>query len=188
MDSWWNSVEIISKYNFILQILSMSFLFLSLTAGAISLKFSKRLSDLRKLKETAAQEIDSLRTQEIEKLQNELINTKNELKDTKNELNNRLEKTESAVKVTPLPERLYKLLTSIDTKIMPSLKAGHTNFEGGITATQFVDLQDLAKEPGANKYITISSDVKMGIGMGQEGVTYGVKFTLTPQLLKDIKR
>ena len=62
MNSWWDSIEIVSKYNFVLQILSISFLFLSLTAGALSLKFSKRISDLQNTKKIATQEKDSLRT------------------------------------------------------------------------------------------------------------------------------
>ncbi len=84
-----------------------------------------------------------------------------------------------------MPERLRTLLTSIDPKILPALKAGNTKFNGGITATQFHDLQKIAKESNANKYITLSPDVRMGIGMGPEGVTYGVDFILNPQLLKD---
>ena len=117
-----------------------------------------------------------------------MTNTKSELENTKTELGKRLTRTESAVKIIPLPERLSELLTSIDTKILPALKLGNTNFEGGITATQYNDLQKIAKETGANKYIIISPDVKMGIGMGPEGITYGVTFILNPQLLNDIKK
>ena len=185
MNSWWDSIELVGKYNFILQILSISFLFLSLLAGAISLKFSMRISDLQKLKDIKAIEEDSNRTTEITTLKNELSVTKNELDTAKTKLDKRISDAEIAIKPIPLPERLRQLLSAIDSKILPSLKAGNTNFSGGITSAQFNDLQKISKELGANKYITISPDVKMGLGMGPEGVTYGVTFTLDPRLITD---
>lgn len=185
MNSWWNSIELVGKYNFILQILSISFLFLSLLAGAISLKFSMRISDLQKYKDIKATEEDSNRAIEINTLKNELSITKNELDTAKTKLDKRISDAEVAIKPIPFTERLRQLLSTIDPKILPSLKAGNTNFSGGITATQFNDLQKIAKETGANKYITISPDVNMGLGMGVEGVTYGVKFILNPSLITD---
>lgn len=85
----------------------------------------------------------------------------------------------------PLPVRLRQLLDEIDPRILPSLQAGTTKFTGGITSTQFNDLQKIAKEPGANKYIIISPDVRVGIGVGPEGVTYSVDFTLDKSLITD---
>lgn len=101
------------------------------------------------------------------------------------ELDKRVTQTENAIKPVPLPIRLRQLLSTIDPKILPSLKEGNTNFNGGLTSTQFNDLQKIAKELGADKYITISPDVNVGIGFGPEGVTYGVKFTLNPSLITD---
>jgi hypothetical protein len=185
MSSWWTSIELVSKYNFILQIASISFLFLSLTAGAFSLKFTMRLSELQNLKDIESKKQSEYQTAQITNLNAELTQTKDELKNTKSTLDDRITEAEEAAKPRPLPERLRSLLATIDPKIIPALTAGNTNFNGGITATQFNDLQKISKEPGANKYITISPDVNMGIGMGPEGVTYGVKFTLNPLLIKD---
>ncbi|HAO78546.1 MAG TPA: hypothetical protein DCQ92_06130 [Verrucomicrobia subdivision 3 bacterium] len=84
----------------------------------------------------------------------------------------------------PFRQRLCEVLASIDSKILPALKAGNRNFNGGITASQFNDLQKIASEPGARDFIVVDPDVKMGIGMGPEGVTYGVKFTVDPKLLE----
>jgi hypothetical protein len=185
MGTWWESIELVSKYNFILQVLSISFLFLSLLAGAVSLKFSKRISDLQAIKDGESIKQESLRVEQIGSLKNELSNTKNELDNTKTRLEKRISEAEIATKPKPLPERLRHLLSIIDAKILPALKAGNTKFGGGITSSQFNDLQKIAKEPGADKFIIVSSDVNMGVGMGPEGVTYGVSFTLDPSLLKE---
>lgn len=101
------------------------------------------------------------------------------------QLEGRMDQTEKAIKPIPLTVRLRQLLTAIDSKILPLLKEGTTKFSGGITSTQFNDLQKIAKEPGADKYIYISPDVRMGIGFGPEGVSYGVDFNLSPSLLSD---
>ena len=91
------------------------------------------------------------------------------------------------VKLMPKPfkNRLRVMLEQIDPKIIPALEGGRTNFEGGITPTQFVDLQRLASEPGAKAFIVIDQDVKTGLGMGPHGITYGVKFHIDPSILGD---
>jgi len=86
------------------------------------------------------------------------------------ELNERMAQAEKAAILHQLPKRLRALLESIDPKIIPTLKAGNTKFSGNITAMQFNDLQKISREPGASKYLTISSNVKMGVGRGPEGV------------------
>lgn len=92
---------------------------------------------------------------------------------------------EKAAKPVPLTIRLRGLLEEIDPKIIPALKAGHTGFEDGITASQFTRLQTIANESGANEFINIDpASVRMGVGMGREGVTYNVAFKLDPKLLQ----
>lgn len=101
-------------------------------------------------------------------------------------LSNQLIQTQSqldAIKPKPFKERLIDCLNEIDAKIIPSLRAGNRNFNGGITATQYNDLEKLANESGAKEFIIVDPDVHMGIGMGSEGITYGVKFTVDPKLL-----
>lgn len=83
----------------------------------------------------------------------------------------------------PFRQRLCEVLSSIDSKILPALKAGNRNFNGGITASQFTDLQKIASESGATEFIIVDPGVNMGVGMGPEGITYGVKFTVSPKLL-----
>ena len=46
----------------------------------------------------------------------------------------RVAAAEEAVKPVPLPTRVRGLLEEIDPKILPALRGGQTDFEGGITA------------------------------------------------------
>jgi hypothetical protein len=97
----------------------------------------------------------------------------------------RVAAAEKAAKPVPLPTRLRALLEEIDPKIIPALKTGHTEFEGGITASQFARLQTIANENGAKEFIRIGpGGVRMGLGMGQEGVTDNVAFKLDSKLLQ----
>lgn len=114
--------------------------------------------------------------------------TERELATTKAELSQRVSKAEEAVKPKPLQVRIRNVLSSIDQKIIPALRSGTRNFEGGITASQFNALQTIAREPGAQKFIVVDPDVRMGVGMGPEGITYGVKFTVDPKVLDDETR
>ena len=82
-------------------------------------------------------------------------------------------------------KRLLTILATIDSKIIPALRQGNRNFNGGITASQFNALQAIANEPRAKQFITVNPDVKMGVGMGPEGVTYGVEFTVNPAILDE---
>jgi hypothetical protein len=101
------------------------------------------------------------------------------------ELEARVAAAEEAVKPIPLPTRLRALLEEIDPKIIPALKGGQKEFEGGINASQFTRLQTIANEGGAKEFILIDpASVRMGVGMGREGVTYNVAFTLDPKLLQ----
>jgi len=85
----------------------------------------------------------------------------------------------------PLKLRLRALLEQIDPKIIPALKSGRRDFEGGIPASQYIDLERLASEADAKGFITVDPDVKMGIGMGAQGTTYGVKFHVDPSIASD---
>ncbi len=167
MESLWNSPDKVNMIRLVAQ-------WAVAISGIIALVFTMRFSTLQNHTDTAKTKADlenrALLESKIQSANAELIHTKNELE---------------KIRPKPLAERMRGILISIDPKIIPSLKAGNTNFNGGITSSQFNELQKIAKEPGANKYITISPDVNMGIGMGPEGVTYGVKFTLNPQLIKD---
>ena len=99
----------------------------------------------------------------------------------------RISVAEKAAKPVPLPIRLQTLLEEIDPKIMPALKAGQTNFQGGITASQFTRLQTIANEKGAHDFIVVDpASVHVGIGMGPEGVTYSVAFRVDPKLLRQL--
>ena len=82
----------------------------------------------------------------------------------------------------PIRVRLRTLLEQIDAKIIPALHTGRRDFSGGIPASQYVDLERLASEPGASQFITIDPDVRMGVGMGPQGTTYGVTFHLDPKV------
>lgn len=182
MESLWNSPNCVDKISLIAQ-------WAVLISGIIALIFTVRSSTLKDHANTAKTKADLenriLLENKIQTANDELTRTKNELENTRTKLNERITEAETAAKPRPLLERLRILLESIDSKIIPALKAGNTNFSGGITATQFHDLQKISKEPDASKYLTISPDVNMGLGMGPEGVTYGVKFILNPQLIKD---
>ncbi|MBF0233444.1 MAG: hypothetical protein HQK65_10465 [Desulfamplus sp.] len=83
----------------------------------------------------------------------------------------------------PLDKRIIGVLESIDGKIVPAPKSGRTNFEGGLTPTQFNDLQKIASEPGAKEFIRLSPNVNTGLGMGPHGITYGVEFSVNPKVL-----
>jgi hypothetical protein len=85
----------------------------------------------------------------------------------------------------PLKLRLRALLEQIDPKIIPALKSGRRDFEGGIPASQYIDLERLASEADAKGFITVDPDVKMGIGTGAQGTTYGVKFHVDPSIASD---
>ncbi len=167
METLWNSPNYVDKISFIAQ-------WAVLISGIIALIFTLRSTTLKdrasELKEKADIEIRMALENKIKFANTELNNTKNELE---------------KIKPRPLSERMRNILNSIDSKIIPALKSGRTGFEGGVSSSQFNELQKVSKEPGASRYINISSDVRMGIGMGPEGVTYGVTFTLNPQLLNE---
>jgi hypothetical protein len=102
------------------------------------------------------------------------------------EFDKRIAAAEKAATPISINVRLRNLLQEIDGKIIPSIKAGQTKFEGGIAASQFIRLQTIAKEHDADKLILIDpSSVRVGIGMGGEGVTYNVAFTVDPKVLQD---
>ena len=182
MESFWNSPDKVDLVRFIAQ-------WLAVVSTVIALIFAMRFSTLKNHADLAKTKPDTeqrtLLENKIQTANNELSLTQKELETTKTKLTNRITEAEEAAKPRPLPERLRSLLLSIDPKIIPALKQGNTKFSGGITATQFKDLQKIAKESDAKKYIIVNPDVKIGIGMGPEGVTYGVDFTLNPQLIKD---
>ena len=167
MESLWNAPEKVDLIRFVAQWLAVISTIIALIFG---MRFStlKTHADLTKTKADLEQR--TLLESKIQTANTELIRTNNELE---------------KIRPKPLTERMRGILISIDPKIIPALTAGNTNFNGGITLSQFNELQKISKEPGANKYITISPDVNMGIGTGPEGVTYGVKFRLNPQLIKD---
>lgn len=103
----------------------------------------------------------------------------------KSEMTKRIVAAEAATKPRPIRIRLRELFSTIDPKIIPALRQGQRQFEGGITASQFNALQTAAREPGAEQFVFVDPDVRMGVGMGPEGVTYGVKFTIDPKVLSD---
>jgi len=101
-------------------------------------------------------------------------------------LEKRITAAEEAATPIPLTVRVRDLLQEIDAKIIPAIKTGQTEFKGGITASQFVRLQTITKEDGTNQLIVIDpSSVRMGIGMGPEGVQYNLAFKIDPQILQD---
>lgn len=100
-------------------------------------------------------------------------------------LTQRVTVAEKEAKPVPLAIRLRKVLEEIDPKIIPALKSGQTGFEGGITASQFTRFQTIANEKGARDFIGVDpASVRVGIGMGPEGVTYRVAFKPAPKLLQ----
>lgn len=97
----------------------------------------------------------------------------------------RVAATEKAAIPIPLPTRLRDLLREIDPQIMPAFMKGQRRFEGGISTSQFTRLQTIANEKGAREFIIIDpGSVRMGIGMGSEGITYNIAFILDPKLLQ----
>jgi hypothetical protein len=102
------------------------------------------------------------------------------------EFDKRIAAAEKAATPVSINVRLRNLLQEIDSGILPAIKAGQTKFEGGIAASQFIRLQTIAKEQNANDLIVIDpSSVRMGVGMGTEGVTYNLAFTVDPRVLQD---
>ena len=166
MESLWNSPDKVNMIRLAAQ-------WTVAISGIIALIFTMRSTTLKNHADASKAKID---LDERALLESKIQIANTELNHTKTEL--------EKMRPRPLPERLRNLLNSIDPKIIPSLTAGHTNFNGGITLSQFNELQKISKESGANKYLTISPNVNTGIG-GSEGITYGVDFTLNPQLLKD---
>jgi hypothetical protein len=192
MESLWNSLEVVNTIRLLAQwtvpiaaiialVFTMRFTTLKNADDAVrAIRDSDEKIHLKEAIDSAHSEAKDAKQQALSKqAEVEALHTKLA------EAEKRISKTEIAVKPIPLSERLRQLLSIIDPKILPALKAGNTNFSGGITSTQFNDLQKLAKEPGADRFIIVSSDVKMGVGMGPEGITYGVQFTLNPRLLKE---
>ena len=90
-----------------------------------------------------------------------------------------------ALQPKPFRVRLRTLLEQIDVKIIPALREGRRDFDGGIPASQYVDLERLASEQGASEFIKIDPNVRMGIGMGPQGTTYGVTFHLDPKIVDE---
>jgi len=192
MESLWNSLDVVSTIRTIVQWLAalstIAALIFTMRANTL-----KNESDAAKIRRDAEEQIrlkenvDSAHA-EARELKLQALSKQAEVEALGLKLveaDKRLSKAESAIKPIPFPERLRRLLSEIDPVILPSLKAGKTGFTGGITATQFIDLQKLAKEPGANRFITVSPNVRTGLGMGTEGITYGVDFTLDPRLLTE---
>jgi len=98
----------------------------------------------------------------------------------------RIAAAEEAAKPLPLTTRLRTLLNEIDSRILPAINEGKTGFEGGITASQYTRLQTIANEHSAHQLIRIDpASVRMGVGMGTEGVTYNVAFTIDKKVLSD---
>lgn len=77
--SWWNSLELVTRYNFLLQSSAIALMFLSFLVGAISLQFNKRITFLQNQKEMASQDETKNHEKLIKTLNAELIETKNKL-------------------------------------------------------------------------------------------------------------
>lgn len=88
----------------------------------------------------------------------------------------------------PLPEKLRRLLVSIDPKILRALKNDTTRFERQVSLLQYADLQRIVLEDSTNRYITMSRPTAPSWGLDfqqGEGEMYIVKFTLDPRLLNE---
>ena len=135
MESLWNSPDKVDLIRIVAQ-------WIVAISGIIALIFTMRSTTLKNhadlAKATAELANRTLLESKIQSANAELIHTKSELE---------------KIRPKPLTERMRRLLITIDPKIIPALKAGNTNFNGGITSSQFNELQKIAKEPDANKYI-----------------------------------
>ena len=119
-----------------------------------------------------------------EKAQTDLDGVKAKLAITQTEL--RTAKTEIAkLQPKPLRERLVSLLDEIDPKIIPALRQGERTFDRrDVAVAQYAELQQVAREDGAERFITVINDTNLFMGTGSEGVTHRVRFTLDPSLLE----
>ena len=85
----------------------------------------------------------------------------------------------------PFKSRLLAFLDSLHMKadFRKLLKSGQMHFMGDFTPAQFADLQRLASEPEAQKFISINPDAGIIFQAGVGPLTH-VKLTINPNLLE----
>lgn len=87
----------------------------------------------------------------------------------------------SEPKHIPFRDRLISCLDEIDKRIIPALRSGITQFKFKLTPYQLADLQKLAAEPDASRYIILK--IQPGIIFRKTGNVTLVFFELKPALL-----
>jgi hypothetical protein len=80
-------------------------------------------------------------------------------------------------------QRLQVLLDIVDERILLNLLGGTTKFHGEIPVSQFDELRRIAKEPGADAFISIETYGEGTVTMG-DGIRRAISFTLKPELLR----
>jgi len=100
------------------------------------------------------------------------------------------EKTDAKVKeleaqLNPTFEkRLMALLDEMDSKILPSLAKGSTNFHGLVPDSQKTALLRLSNEPGASNFIIMASDMNSMSVTPNAGTIVSINFNLSTNLLQ----
>ena len=131
--------------------------------------------------------VDSEARSELEEQTKELNNAKTQLADTREELDaqkalvKHLEESQPA----PLFDRLRASLDSIDPKIIPAIKAGTTEIDLSVLPWSTTkQLEDMSKEPGADKLFSFSKTAVSEATMGGDiiGGSFSVKLEITDDM------
>ena len=69
-----------------------------------------------------------------------------------------IKKSLASAKLKPLKQRVIDCLNSIDSRMIPGLSNGQTNFHFALLAYQYQRLRDIADEPGAEAYLVLKDD------------------------------
>jgi hypothetical protein len=97
------------------------------------------------------------------------------------EMQTRIDAAVKASQPKPLRERLIDQLNFMDKAVLQRLATGQTNFSGIWGPAAYSDLERLASEPGADKYISFHPGPSMQSGAA---AIMGARYELSPSLLK----
>ena len=93
-----------------------------------------------------------------------------------------LEQLKLRLRPKPFPQRLLACLDSIDPRIKQGLSAGTNRFKGVLKTYQLTELQKLATEADAGKYMSLKTE--SALAFMEDGTGTPVEFVLNPELLK----
>jgi|ERR1041385_4749959 hypothetical protein len=145
-----------------------------------------RLSiELTPFRSLAVQEFNRADTESMRKLAEAMTTLRKDYASSLETLNsNRVEIEQLRVQLRPkpFPQRLLACLDSIDPRIKQGLSVGTNRFKGVLKPYQLTELQKLAAEGDAAKYISLKTE--SALAFMQDGTGTPVEFILNPELLK----